>query len=65
MLRNCHLIITIITAELPAPEVRIVEHGGSVIHFLLANCKHAQIEIKTDNQNIKGFMLHFAAKRLK
>ena len=51
---------------MPAPEVRIVEHGGSVIHFLLAaNCKHAQIEIKTDNQNIKGFMLHFAAKRQK
>ena len=48
--------------RMPAPEVRIVEHGGSDIHFLLANCKHAQIEIKTDNQNIKGFMLHFAAK---
>ena len=50
--------------RMPGPEVRIVDQGDGVcvIHFLLDNCKHAQIEIKTDNQNIKGFMLHFAAK---
>ena len=29
-------------SRMPAPEVRTVEHDcDSVIHFLLANCKHA------------------------
>lgn len=62
---NHHDNYTRPACRMPAPEVRTVDHGDSVIHFLLANCKHAQIDMKTDNQNIKGFMLHFAVKRLK